>query len=220
MSFSNVGGRKHINIRDHMFVVNAAVNNVINGDGKSFDIQRFDVLKCFDEIWYEETLNDMWDVQIQDDRFALISKLDDNCKIVVKTPCGVTDMFELSRLVLQGSVFGPVKCSVQMDTIGKESLRTGYGIYKYKNTVDIPSLAMIDDVIGMSSCGDDSIELNAMINAKIEIKKLRLSEDKCYKIHICKKTEECSHVLKVHDKPLKTVKQATYLGDVISKRVY
>ena len=111
-----MGGRKHRNIRDHMFVVNAAVNNVINGDGKSFDIQGFDVVKCFDEMWYEETLNDMWDVQIQDDRFALISKLDDNCKIVVKTPCGVTDMFELSRIVLQGSVLGPIKCSVQMDT--------------------------------------------------------------------------------------------------------
>ena len=215
MSFSNVGGRKHRNIRDHLFVVNAAVNNVINGDGKSFDIQGFDVVKCFDEMWYEETLNDMWDVKIQDDKFALISKLDNKCKIVVKTPSGVTDMFELSRIVLQGSVLGPIKCSVQMDTIGRESLRTGLGIYKYKDTVDIPSLAMIDDIMAISACGDDTIELNAIINAKIEAKKLRLSEDKCYKIHICKKTNECSQNLKVHDGTMKTVKQATYLGDVI-----
>ena len=27
------------NIFDHLFVVNAAVNNVINGSGKSFDMQ-------------------------------------------------------------------------------------------------------------------------------------------------------------------------------------
>ena len=215
MSISNVGGRKHRNIRDHLFVVNAAINSVINGNGASFDIQGLDVIKCFDEMWYEETLNDLWDVQIQDDKFALVSTLDETCKIRVKTPCGVTDMFQLSRLVLQGSVFGPIKCSVQMDTIGKESLRTGLGIYKYKNTVDIPSLAMIDDVIGMSACGDDSLQLNSIINAKIEMKKLRLSGDKCYKIHICKRTDACSQVLKVHDKPMKTVKQATYLGDVI-----
>ena len=102
-----------------------------------------------------------------------------------------------------------------MDTIGKESLRTGLGIYKYKNTVDIPSLAMIDNVIGMSACGDDSLQLNSIINAKIEMKKLRLSGDKCYKIHIYKRTDACSQVLKVHDKPMKTVKQATYLGGVI-----
>ena len=118
-------------------------------------------------------------------------------------------MFELSRIVLQGSVLGPIKCSVQMDTIGRESLRTGIGIYKYKDTVDIPSLAMIDDIMAISTCGDDSIELNAIINAKIEAKKLRLSGDKCYKIHICKKTNECSQVLKVHDGTMKTVRQAT-----------
>ena len=76
-------------------------------------------------MWYEETLNDLWDVKIQDDKFALISKLDEKCQIVVKTPCRVTEMFELQRIILQGSVFGPIKCSVQMDTLGKESLRTG-----------------------------------------------------------------------------------------------
>ena len=138
-------------------------------------------------MWYEETLNDLWDVKIQDDKFALISKLDEKCKIVVKTPCGVTDNFELERIVLQGSVFGPIKCSVQMDTIGREALQTGNGIYKYKGTIDVPAMAMIDDLLGMATCGDKSIELNSIINAKVESKNLRLSEDKCYKIHICKK---------------------------------
>ena len=179
------------------------------------DAQGYYVIKCFDEMWYEETLNDLWEVKVQNDQFALISKLDQNCKIVVKTPCGVTDMFELSNIVLQGSVMGPIKCSVQMDTIGRDALVTGIGTYKYKNTVDIPSLAMIDDILGISNCGDESIELNAIINSKIEMKKLRLSDDKCYKIHICKKTDECSQILKVHEKPMKVKKQATYLGDVI-----
>ena len=74
---------------------------------------------------------------------------------------------------------------------------------------------MIDDVLGMSTCGDKSIELNAMINAKMENKKLRLSEDKSCKIHICKKAEECPQVLKVHENDMKNASQVTYLGDVI-----
>ena len=188
----------------------------MNGTGKSFDIQGNDVMKCFDEMWYEETLNDLSDVKIQDENFALISKLDEKCQIVVKTPCGVTDMFKMERIILQGSVFGPIKCSVQMDTLGRESLRTGSGIFKYKQTVDVPSLAMIDDILGLSSCGDESIELNALVNAKMENKKLRLSEDKCFKIHICKKDEQCTQVLRVHDNKMKNVSQATYLGDVLS----
>ena len=124
----------------------------------------------------------------------------------------------MSRIVLQGSVFGPIKCAVQMDTLGREALQTGAGIFRYKDVVDVPSLAMIDDVMGMSACGDDSIELNAIINAKIESKKLRLSEQKCFKIHMCKKTEKCDQILKVHERDMKTVSQATYLGDIISDK--
>ena len=82
-----------------------------------------------------------------------------------------------------------------MDTLGREALQTGAGIFKYKGVVDVPSLAMIDDVLGMSACGDDSIQLNAIINAKIENKKLRLSEEKCYKIHMCKKTENLDYLV-------------------------
>ena len=44
MSFSNVGGRKQRNIRDNLFVMNAAINDVINGNGASFD------------MWFEETI--------------------------------------------------------------------------------------------------------------------------------------------------------------------
>ena len=95
------------------------------------------------------------------------------------------------------------------------NIRVGVGLFKYKNTIDVPSLAMIDDVLGMAKCGDESIELNSIINAKMEAKKLRLSDDKCYKIHICKAHSECSQILKVHDADMKNVTQATYLGDVL-----
>ena len=75
---------------------------------------------------------------------------------------------------------------------------------------------MIDDVMGMAHCGDASIELNAIINAKMENKKLRLGEDKCFKVHICKRGEQCNQILKVHEATMKDASQVTYLGDVIS----
>ena len=102
MSFSNVEGRKQRNIRDNLFVLYAAINDVMNGGGTSFDIKGYDVIKCFDEMWYEETLNDLWDVKVQDDKFSLISKLDEKCKAVVKTPWGTTEMFELLELCYRG----------------------------------------------------------------------------------------------------------------------
>ena len=103
-----------------------------------------------------------------------------------------------------------------MDTLGRDALQTGKGIFKYKDTIDIPSLAMIDDVMGMAHCGDASIELNAIINAKMESKKLRLGEDKCFKLHICKKGGKCNQILKVHEANMKDASTVTYLGDVVS----
>ena len=58
MSFSNVGGRKLRNIRDNLFALNTVFNNVIHGNDVRFDIQGYDVVKCFDEMWLEETMND------------------------------------------------------------------------------------------------------------------------------------------------------------------
>ena len=105
-----------------------------------------------------------------------------------------------------------------MDTLGRDCLKSGYGIYKYRKVIDVPGLAMIDDVLGLAACGDQSIELNAIINSKMEHKKLRLSEDKCFKIHICKKSDSCPQVLWVHDSEMKSVSNATYLGDVLSEK--
>ena len=217
LSFSNVGGRKARNIRDHLLVIYAAINDVINGNAEAIDIQGYDIRKCFDEMGYEEALNDLWDVGVNDDKFALIAKLDQKAKVVVKTPCGVTESFDLNRIVMQGSVFGPIKCSVQMDTLGRDCLANGDGIYRYKDAVDTPALAMIDDVIGVSKCSDKSVELNSIINVKIESKKLSLSESKCFKLHISKKSSSCSSKLKAHEQEIKQVKTATYLGDVVSE---
>ena len=217
MSPSNVGGRKGRNIRDHLFVIYGVINDVKNGDAEGIDIQGYDIHKCFDEMNYEETHNDLWDVGVKNDKFALIAKLDEKAKVVVKTPCGTTDQFNLKQSVMQGTVFAPIKCSVQIDTLGKDCFANGDGLYEYKNIVDIPTLSMIDDLIGVTSCSDEAIKLNSIINAKIESKKLRFSSDKCYKLHIGKKGN-CMHKLKAHEENMKDVKIAKYLGDILNTK--
>ena len=220
LSYSNVGGRKHRNIRDHLFVIYSIINNVVNGEAEPIEIQGYDITKCFDEMWFQETHNDLWNTKINDDRFALISKLDENCQAVVKTPCGDTDRFSLNRIVLQGSVFGPLKCSIQVDTLGRDCLKRDVGLYLYKNVISVPPLAMIDDILGVTNCNEEAIELNSIVNVKIEAKKLRLSQDKCYKIHIAKQSNnfrKCEINLKAHDEAMKSATQAKYLGDILNE---
>ena len=46
---------------------------------------------------YEETHNDLFAVGVNNDKFALIAKMDEKAKVVVKTPIGVTEMFDLKK---------------------------------------------------------------------------------------------------------------------------
>ena len=179
--------------------------------------QTFDIYKCFDEMDYVETHNDLYDAGVVNDLFTLIATLDEKCSVRVKTPCGSTDRFELQKLVMQGSVFGPIKCSVQIDTLGRESLIENSGLYLYKKKVNVMALSMVDDVCSVNECNSASLEANAMINMKMEHKKLRLSKKKCSQIHIGKNNEKfCNTALKVHDDAMEKKTTAPYLGDILS----
>ena len=75
---------------------------------------------------------------------------------------------------------------------------------------------MVNDIMGITSCGAQAIELNSIINSKVETKKLRLSADKSYRIHICKEKKKCSYELKVHNEKMKEVNEAMYLGQIVA----
>ena len=51
MSDSNVGARKNKNVRNHLFVINGVINDVINRKEESVDIQILDYKQCFDSLW-------------------------------------------------------------------------------------------------------------------------------------------------------------------------
>ena len=58
--------------------------------------------------------------------------------------------------------------------------------------------------------------MNETINTFIESKNLKLSETKCYQIHIWKGHKGCP-TLKMHDTDMKQVKSEKYLVDVVDQ---
>ena len=56
-------------------------------------------------------------------------------------------------------------------------------VYKYKGSVSVPSLEMVDNIVDVKKCGIDSLKSNTTINTFIEHKKLTMGKDKCHKIH-------------------------------------
>ena len=66
--------------------------------------------------------------------------------------------------------------------------------YNYKDTVEIPALGWIDGLITVLESGYKTSRMNAFINAKLAMKKLRLGANKCFNMHIGKDHEEYKNV--------------------------
>ena len=78
--------------------------------------------------------------------------------------------------------------SVQVDTIGKEATKSGYG-YKYQNTLPVSMLGLVDDIIGVTNAGHEAQQMNALINIKTAEKRLQFGVKKCKSMLVCKDSE-------------------------------
>ena len=136
--------------------------------------------------------------------------------MAVKTPWGsITKRVEINEIEMQGTVPAPLKCSVQLDSLGKECLESGEGLYLYKECVNIPPLLMIEDAISVSEWGADSVTINALMKSKLEMKNLRLGHSKCFTMHVGR-NKTCCPILKIQDEIMLTSDREKYLGDIIS----
>lgn len=214
MSYSNVGARKDMNIRNHLFIVygvlNYAKHHKIN-----LDIGIYDLRKCFDELWLDDCINDFYDAGFQNDKLSLLYEMNRKSSISIKTPMGMTGRKSMEKIVMQGSKFGSLLCSNSTDKIGKESLKDEENVFKYKECLPIPILEMVDDLLTISECGSKSVIMNSKVNTHIEMKKLTFSETKCHHIHVGRASNCCPN-LKVHGVKMSEVDYDDYLGDVIT----
>ena len=147
---------------------------MLERDKKAIDIQIMDYKQCFDAMWLRETMNDLYNSGVQDDQLALLFEANKEVRVAIKTPNGLTDRVKLKEIILQGDVFGPIECSVTVDSFGKECLMEDY----YTNEVPIPILTMVDDALAISECGFKAAGMNSSLNTKTNIKKLQYGVDK------------------------------------------
>ena len=82
---SNVGARKGRNIRDNIFVINAITNSIVNGKEDPVDVRVYDAEKCFDTLWLQECINDLFEAGVQNDKLPLLLLENLNAKVAVKT---------------------------------------------------------------------------------------------------------------------------------------
>ena len=212
----NVGARKKRNIRDNIFVLDAIMNDAVNGSKEAVDIAIYDIEKCFDALWVEECINDMYDSGLKNDKLNLLYLMNQNAEIAVKTPHGLTERRSIRNIIMQGTVWGSLFCTATMDKLGKKKYENEEMLYKYKGKVGVPALEMVDDIADVQKCGVDAVKANAVVNSFAEHKKLTLSAAKCSKIH-CGKANRLCPELKVHNEKMHGSEEERYLGDQLTK---
>ena len=176
LSDANVGSRKGRNVRDNLFVLCAIMNSVKSGNEEPCDLGVYDVIKCFDALWNQECINDLWDAGCQNDKLHLLSLGNQRARVAIKTPEGITKRFDISNVIMQGTVNSGLFCTCSMDKLAKLVYGNKSLIYKYKGVADVPPLEMVDDVLTITKCSITSVAMNATVNAFIENKKLQLSQ--------------------------------------------
>ena len=83
-------------------------------------------------------------------------------------------------VVMQGTVWASLKCTTNMDKLNKITSSDTKLQYKYKGDSNIPIgvLGFVDDTLGVSECGKESIKKNSFINSFIETQRQELSNEK------------------------------------------
>ena len=234
MSESNVGGRKGRSCRDHIFIVNGAIQDALSSkSSKPLDLFICDYRTMFDGLDVKITLNDLYDNGIIDDNWALIYRLYETQNVSIKTPFGLTKRRRVEReLITQGDCLGPILASSTVDSFGKECYQKQKHLYMYRDKTPVSLLTMLDDVFSLSNCGPESTQINEFINIKTASKKLQFAQEKTYKLHIgrSKQSYQCkdafidsweedmnTHIEKFQGKvKVKEVWSSKYLGEIIS----
>ena len=97
MSDSNIGARKNKNIRNHIFVVNSVLHDVLSSKNKDpIDIMVLDYKQMFDSECLYECLNDVFEAGVNDDIFPLLYEANKETFVAVQTPSGLSKKGESS----------------------------------------------------------------------------------------------------------------------------
>ena len=142
--------------------------------------------KCFDNLWLEDCLVDMWKAGMREREVMMLLKLNEKTKMEIDTPYGKTK--ELENIVKQGTVYGPQLCCVSTDkvnTIGEMSMML------VAPTLKIQSTVFVDDI--MAGGNIEAVEAAGRNLKKMEEEKgytFNVAESKTLYMYVGKKRNE------------------------------
>ena len=88
---SQIGAQKKKSVRNHLFVLNAIISDVLSSKKKvPIDLNIMDYKQMFDSEEAPICLNALYDAGVNDDNFGLLCKANKSATFAIKTQRGIT----------------------------------------------------------------------------------------------------------------------------------
>ena len=115
--------------------------------------------KGFDKLRLQACINALHDAGITNEHLNLLYIKNKNAEIAVKINGKISQRICVKDVVLQGSVWGSLKCTTKMDQPNKISMYDTTLQYRYKGDTNVPIgiLGMIDDTLAVLECGNPAM---------------------------------------------------------------
>ena len=83
---------------------------------------------CFDSLWQDETTNELFSAGVEDDKLALLHKINEINYIKVKTSVGLSNVKTVRNIICQGDPWGSIECSLMVseNPVYQKSLNPTY----------------------------------------------------------------------------------------------
>ena len=77
--------------------IEGVTNSVVKGKEEEVDIQVFDVEKCFDALWVQECMNDIFEAGLDNDKLPLLFLENQNARVAIKTSNGLSKRINIKN---------------------------------------------------------------------------------------------------------------------------
>ena len=86
---------------------------------KSLYILYGDLEKCFDKLWLKDSIIELCKTGMNPKEIMLVFEMNKTCYITIETPIGMTSEVKINEIVRQGTIWGPLLCSITTDKVNE-----------------------------------------------------------------------------------------------------
>ena len=218
MSKFQIGAKPGHMAQEHLFVMKSVLSLQIDL-GEPVFLSMWDVSKFFDRESLRDCMSEVYNNQVRGKLYRLIFNMNNDTRISVQTPVGVTDECKIGESVGQGTLEGAIISAVNLDNGVKNFFSNSDDEMNYLG-MKLGPLLFQDDVGRLANSISSVQSGNCRMEAMAESKLLDYNLSKsCFMVFSdTKKLADIEADLNLNPiilcgKPMERVKEAKYLGD-------